>query len=25
MEICSGDMSCVEPDSIKLTCQCPNC
>jgi hypothetical protein len=25
MGICSGDLSCVEPDSTELTCQCPNC
>jgi len=25
MGICSGDMSCITPDSTTLTCQCPNC
>ncbi len=25
MGICSGDMSCILPDSTTLTCQCPNC
>ena len=25
MGICSGDLSCVVPDSTMLTCQCPEC